>query len=672
MNAIAIMYVNAAPRGPAVRGPSSVASRRRWPRSRAFGHVSPPPSPTFAGRSSPMRSARPSRSCRIGRIGSDLPLTRSSSSETRRPPLPPAEVFVCLRQVGGRVDVAEGDARRDRAIARPSRGSRRVARSLGQGAQPPFAPGVEVHGGGERRLAANDHGQRPGAAVVLEDDRIGTGRVERREHRLDDGDDEARRVATDREDDRVGRVREGPRAGRRAGPRTGSGRGRATARRAGSARNRARRRRGSGPRPGGRPRWRGRATGGHRSARRACRDRTGSTGRRRARWRSRRAGSSGGSRGRRVARSWRRCRPRPSVRADGRPGSGAGSRAGRGRPGWPSRTSGSSRSRRAAPPGSAVRDAPPRGPSPRCRGRSRRRRRGPARGRRSARSRSSSRTASGGQPAARAASASGGGVATASASFEAILRGGERGVRRRCASGPSPACATDGPVAHEPAVGDEPVEQGGPGRRGGGPVDGRAPAERRWRRRRAPPGGPSPGRWPRARRLGVVARPRCPARSRAVRVRRGQEHAVQVEPGRFDRRTRHRPRPRPRAGRRARRVWRRREIPRAGSGSRTTAPTIRSVPDGPAQHQPIAARDGDRRRETKDRDARPVGQVDARRGRSVRPSHRRPPSRGGPEPAPDRAGPRPAGRGSGRSRRRTGRRSGRGRGEGRPLRRRRG
>ena len=95
--------------------------------------------------------------------------------------------------------------------------------------------------------------------------------------------------------------------------------------------------------------------------------------------------------------------------------SGAGSLAGRGRRGWPSRTCGWCRSRRGRRPGSAVPVTTSPAPGPRASDRSSSHRPGRARGRRIRPARSSARTPSGGQAAARAASLSAGGAATASA-----------------------------------------------------------------------------------------------------------------------------------------------------------------------------------------------------------------------------------------------------------------
>ena len=69
----------------------------------------------------------------------------------------------------------------------------------------------------ESRVATQGDGQRTGSAFVFEDDRLDTGRVERRQHRVDDGADERRHVTADDEDDRfVGGAKASRDSGERA------------------------------------------------------------------------------------------------------------------------------------------------------------------------------------------------------------------------------------------------------------------------------------------------------------------------------------------------------------------------------------------------------------------------------------------------------------------------
>ena len=157
-----------------------------------------------------------------------------------------------------------------------------------------------------------------------------------------------------------------------------------------------------------------------------------------------------------------------------------------------------------------------------------------------------------------------------------------------------------------------------------------------------------------------------PGRSRRAPVA-GLERPVEVEPGRRDRgpvaRCDRRREPR----RRARRVWRRREIPRGGATSSTTAPTTRSAPDDRRRtsRSPGATAIGPASRRIAERGS--VGQVervpaapaDAR-------LDRRGPEHGG-APATDRAWPCAARRGPGRWPRPTGRPSARARGGARPA-----
>ena len=349
------------------------------------------------------------------------------------------------------------------------------------------------------------------------------------------------------------------------------------------------------------------------AARPACRARTGSTGRRRGRSPSRRSRRS-------PCGSRRRSRPRPSARAGGRPGSGAGCRAGRGRRGSPSRTCGSCRWRRAGPPASAVRVGPPRAPSPRSRDRSRWHRQGRARGRRSGPSRSSSRI-----PVGRAGGGAGG------LDRAAVAQRPRAPVR----DGPSP------PPRAWSSVGSDRTGSGSAGRarrrvRG----DRRRRADRAGRRRprrrrfaRSSPGGGARGprrRAPRSARPPGRPRQGC-RRDGSLDVRRDQDRtrpgagarrddAVEVEPGGFDRAQGHRAATA--AASRATRslVWRRREMPRAGSGSRTTAPTIRSAPElrRRTRRSPVATAIGTEQRRIAA--LVPVGQLE---GVATAPSHGR-------------------------------------------------
>ena len=219
--------------------------------------------------------------------------------------------------------------------------------------------------------------------------------------------------------------------------------------------------------------------------------------------------------------------------------------------------------------------------------------------------------------------------------FQASHGGVDRGVRRRRErTGPRPADRR--PVTDQPAVRHEPVDEGGPGRRGGGPVDRRAPPERRRSDH------PSPGqvqlRVDRGqhvvlgRSLDVLGDPERSGPD-------GRERPVEVEPGSLDRRG----------------------VAGLDGGAEpgdplrglTTAGDAASRhriehdrPDDPfrtrrsAQHQAVARRDRDRRRETNDGATRPVRQLE---GVAPAPSHGRICGRG-PEVDP---GPRTIGQGRG-------------------------
>ena len=162
MNAVAVIYVNEhleelRAEAQRKRLVASLAPEAQPPRA-----ASPPPPPASTDASVPTRSARLSRTSPIGRTGSDLPRTRSSLRDTTTS-VPPAEVFVCLRQVGRRVDIAQRDGV---GIERsPGRlGDDVRGQDLGQRAQSPFPVRVEALGGGGRGFAAQDRSAAAGRA----------------------------------------------------------------------------------------------------------------------------------------------------------------------------------------------------------------------------------------------------------------------------------------------------------------------------------------------------------------------------------------------------------------------------------------------------------------------------------------------------------------------------
>ena len=158
-------------------------------------------------------------------------------------------------------------------------------------------------------------------------------------------------------------------------------------------------------------------------------------------------------------------------------------------------------------------------------------------------------------------------------------------------------------------------------------LDRRAAAERRAPRPRARRSGPCAG----SAAASTSASSRASSRVRSVATSRFDD-AVQVEPGGRDgggvsRSDCRGERADPRRGLAATRD------PARGTGSSTSAPTIRAVPDGPAEHEPVARRDRDRGRQAQDRRSCAIRQVE---GVAAAPPDARvdaPRSRDGREPA---------------------------------------
>ena len=214
-----------------------------------------------------------------------------------------------------------------RRVAPSGSMARQVASGTTSGSQRPGSarsrrsPAARSRSARRAPVAADDHRAAAGPAVVLEDDGVDAG-VERRDHRPSTADDERRHVAADDEDDRLARRPEAGAGSRRVGPRRRPGRGR-PGRRSGTAGRRARR-------------------GDHDDLgrdgpdgvdgvveQRPAVDRFGQL------VAAEPARPAAGEDRRRspacVAVTWRRA----GARARGRPASGAGSPAGRGRPGSP-------------------------------------------------------------------------------------------------------------------------------------------------------------------------------------------------------------------------------------------------------------------------------------------------------------------------------------------------
>ena len=327
MNAIAIIYVNehlddlqAERRGSA----SAVAGRQAQP---AHPHRSPLASSRDRSRLDEL-DARASRSSRLSLPGL-ISLSPASLPPYTNDLRPPAEVVVCPAsgQVGRRVDVAE-------RVASGSSG-RQVASAMTPRRQWPrqrAEPALAVVQQSPRPRRARVPAERRSAAGAgdprTRGDRVGAGVEAAATSDVEHGGDEAGHVAADDEHESA----PSPPRARSAAPASGPSNapGSWTDADAGAERPAvvagARRRRRSRSRRAGRRRSRGRAAAGRRSARPACRARTGSTGRRRGRS-PRPTGGSRPAHGRRPAA--------PAARARGRPASGAGWPAGPGPRGSP-------------------------------------------------------------------------------------------------------------------------------------------------------------------------------------------------------------------------------------------------------------------------------------------------------------------------------------------------
>ena len=154
----------------------------------------------------------------------------ASSLHTRRPPLPPAEVFVCPGPSGQARSASVSMSRSVVAVRVESRASRlRDDRRRQRSAQRPeaaLAPGEQRGRRRQARLATEGHRQRPAAAVVLEDDaRSRPTRRAARPSTARTGDRQRRHVAADDEDRSASARRRAPRAARRADLRTRPRRG---------------------------------------------------------------------------------------------------------------------------------------------------------------------------------------------------------------------------------------------------------------------------------------------------------------------------------------------------------------------------------------------------------------------------------------------------------------
>ncbi len=297
------------------------------------------------GRPQRTRPAEP-RQLPVPGLSSSLGSALPPSDEGLRSP--PAEAFVCPApsgQVGRRVDVAEGPPVRIERRATPASSMTRVGERIVERPEAPFARRDQAL---RCRQGRSPLAARPATA--------GPARRPRGRRRRPTGSSRPASRASQDGSTIVGMSppttsTTGWVAARRPARRPTSGpsnggrvAGRATdAVRQSPGRSPARRRRRSPGRPGRPRRSHARGASGRRSARRACRARSGSNGRRpgRSRVTRGRLRSSADLAGRRGARARERAR-RPS---------GGGSRAGRDPRGSPSRSAGSCRSRRGSAAG---------------------------------------------------------------------------------------------------------------------------------------------------------------------------------------------------------------------------------------------------------------------------------------------------------------------------------